>query len=110
MINEDNFIVLDSELTETHRTQGLGEVEVAKRLYNGFLIAYGPLQAGHNEWGIFAVDVYQICLGKMAPQLIQNIKIDQVMPIWYIDDDEVTVMDSNHILHAVPLSVLSNND
>ena len=43
MINDKSVIVLNSEMTETHRTQGLGEVEVASRVYNGFIIAYGSI-------------------------------------------------------------------
>ena len=44
------------------------------------------------------------------PQLIQIFKEIPAMPIWYIDDEKITVMDLNLILHAVPLSVLSNKD
>ena len=46
----------------------------------------------------------------MTPQLMQSTKAYPVMPTWYIDDEKITVMNWNHILHAVPLSVLSNND
>ena len=46
----------------------------------------------------------------MTPHLIYNIKIDPAMPIWYIDNEKITVINSNHIFHEVPLSILSNND
>ena len=42
MINEDSVIVFDSEMKEKHRTKGFGKIKIAKREYNGFLIAYGP--------------------------------------------------------------------
>ena len=32
------------------------------------------------------------------------------MPLWYIDEEKITVINSYYILESVPLSVLSNDD